>query len=71
MVFVEEMLLPNRDDNDCIKQTHQHIAIELGSAREVISRVLKEFENKGYVHLVRGKIEVVKVTGLSEIMRSV
>jgi CRP/FNR family transcriptional regulator, anaerobic regulatory protein len=38
--------------------THQSLATELGSAREVISRQLKEFENKGWVELHRGSIEI-------------
>ncbi len=79
MVFVEDMLLQrvdvrlakfllqNRDGSGAIKQTHQHIATELGSAREVISRLLKEFERKGYVVLHRGRIEVVKAGALAEL----
>lgn len=36
--------------------THEAIASELGTAREVISRLLKEMENNGIVDLSRGKI---------------
>ncbi|NLP00618.1 MAG: Crp/Fnr family transcriptional regulator [Clostridiaceae bacterium] len=36
--------------------THESIAAELGTAREVISRLLKEMEVKGQVSLHRGKI---------------
>ncbi len=36
--------------------THESIAAELGTAREVISRLLKEMETKGQVSLNRGKI---------------
>ncbi|NLE23869.1 MAG: Crp/Fnr family transcriptional regulator [Clostridiaceae bacterium] len=36
--------------------THETIASELGTAREVISRLLKEMESKGQVSLNRGKI---------------
>lgn len=36
--------------------THESIASELGTAREVISRLLKEMENNGIVSLSRGKI---------------
>lgn len=38
--------------------THQDVATELGSAREVISRQLKDFENRGWVKLSRGRIEI-------------
>lgn len=37
--------------------THQELAVELGTAREVISRLLKEFERQGRVRLARGRIE--------------
>jgi len=36
--------------------THEMIASELGSAREVISRLLKEFERQGAIELGRGRI---------------
>lgn len=39
-----------------IQATHEHIAGELGSAREVISRLLKEFEREGAIELARGRI---------------
>lgn len=41
-----------------IRATHQEIAVELGTAREVISRQLKEFERRGWLALYRGRIEV-------------
>ncbi len=42
-----------------VQTTHANLAVELGSAREVISRILKDFERRGYVNLVRGKVEVL------------
>jgi len=39
--------------------THEALAGELGSAREVVSRHLKRFEQCGWVRLGRGHIEVV------------
>ena len=38
--------------------THQELAAELGTAREVVSRFLKEFERRGLVRLARGRIEI-------------
>ena len=38
--------------------THQELAVELGSAREVISRQLKDFERRGLVKLSRGQIAI-------------
>lgn len=39
--------------------THQDLALELGSAREVVSRLLKDFERKGWVELARGRIRLL------------
>ena len=41
------------------KITHQDIAVELGTAREVVSRHLKRFESEGWVRLGRGKVSLV------------
>ncbi len=38
--------------------THQKIADDLGTAREVVSRLLKEFERKGLIRLSRNLIEL-------------
>ena len=57
---VAEFLLNHTSDSSkLIEITHEALAIELASAREVISRVLKEFERKGYVELHRGKIDII------------
>ncbi|SFR74584.1 CRP/FNR family transcriptional regulator, anaerobic regulatory protein [Marinobacter daqiaonensis] len=40
--------------------THQALAVELGTAREVISRLLKEMERQGQVRLARGKVEYLE-----------
>ena len=50
--------------------THQALAAELGSAREVISRHLKRFESHGWVALGRGTIEVLDREGLVRVARA-
>ena len=42
-----------------LRKTHQELAYELGSAREVVSRHLKNFESYGWVTLKRGTITIV------------
>lgn len=69
-VRLAKLLLGQRDEKDIIKSTHQNIATELGSAREVISRQLKELESKGYIKINRGNIEIKDVSALEEITRS-
>jgi len=49
---------------DTVSMTHQQLAFELGSAREVISRQLKEFERRGFLNLSRGHITVLAPTEL-------
>jgi CRP/FNR family transcriptional regulator len=41
-----------------IAETHEELAGELGTAREVVSRVLKEFERLGAIIVARGRIEL-------------
>jgi CRP/FNR family transcriptional regulator, anaerobic regulatory protein len=42
-----------------IKITHQQLAEELGTAREAVSRVIKQMENEGLVTLSRNKITLM------------
>lgn len=49
-----------------IATTHQELATELGTAREVVSRHLKQFESSGWVVLGRGSI---RITAPGEIAR--
>lgn len=41
-----------------IEATHQKLADELGSVREIISRLLRSFESRGWVKLERERITV-------------
>lgn len=52
-----------------IGTTHSQLAGELGSAREVISRILKDFEIKGLVKLDRNLIQVLDESTLKKIAR--
>lgn len=45
-----------------IKITHNTIAKDLGTAREVVSRMLKQFENDGMIKLSRGAIEIIDLS---------
>jgi CRP/FNR family transcriptional regulator len=46
------------DRDGMVNATHQELATELGTAREVVSRLLKDFEHRGLVALHRGRIEL-------------
>jgi CRP/FNR family transcriptional regulator len=49
-----------------IKITHQEIAAELGSSREVISRILEDFSSQGVIQTMRGMIEVLEIESLQK-----
>lgn len=52
-------LLNHSTNSQKIQITHQILAEELASSREVISRLLKEFERNNLVRLGRGEIEII------------
>ncbi len=54
-------------DADTVKITHQALATELGSVREVISRQLKQLEKQGLIAQQRGKIQLLDKNRLLQI----
>jgi CRP/FNR family transcriptional regulator, anaerobic regulatory protein len=55
------------DNRDSIKMTHQAIASDLGTSREVISRILKDLEHQGLITVARGHLQVIDATGLARL----
>ncbi len=53
-----------------VAATHQVIASELGTAREVVSRLLKELERRGLVSLMRGEVSIADEPGLRQLAAS-
>lgn len=47
--------------DNLIKITHEQLAIELGTSREVVSRTLKKFSDEGAIVLRRGSIQVLSL----------
>lgn len=60
-------LLNAAGPDGAISATHQDIASELGTAREVIGRLLKEFDRKGWVALGRGEVRVTEREQLADV----
>lgn len=50
--------------------THQVLATELGTAREVISRTLSEFQRRGWIEQGRGEIHLLASSALNRLARS-
>lgn len=55
-VRIAELLAGLAKERVPLAMTHQEIADELGTAREVVSRILKDFERAGFISLSRGTI---------------
>ena len=46
------------EDTDSLKITHEKIANHMGTAREVVTRILRYFQNEGMVKLTRGTVDI-------------
>ena len=62
-------LLVNKAPDGEIHATHQALADELGSVREIVSRLLRSFEDRGWVDLGRERIRVVDRGALAGLAR--
>jgi len=71
MMLIEEIVFGKMDErlldyliekseHGNLPATHQKIAGDLGTSREVVSRLLKDFEKKGKVILSRGMIQLIE-----------
>ena len=66
-IRVAQKLLELQDAKSVLRLTHLQLATELGTAREVISRQLKEFERRGWVALSRREIELRDVAAIGRL----
>ena len=53
-----------------LKITHEVIGNHLGTAREVVTRMLRYFQSEGIVKLSRGMVEITDIAGLEEVAGS-
>ena len=66
-VRLANWLIEHSSKSSKIRITHQVLAEELASSREVISRLLKEFEREGLIKLGRGEIEIIDPSRINHI----
>lgn len=69
-VRIAEFLAGLAEEQTDIAITHQEIAYELGTAREVVSRILKDFERANIISLSRGSITIQNKQALLERIKS-
>lgn len=53
-----------------VKATHQQLAAELGTAREVISRQLSEFQRRDWIKQTRGNVELLDEASIAKLAQS-
>lgn len=58
-VRLAHKLLELAGDGDSLAMTHQQLATELGTAREVVSRQLHELHRRGWIASVRGSVRII------------
>ncbi|MFN3746784.1 MAG: Crp/Fnr family transcriptional regulator [Hyphomicrobiaceae bacterium] len=66
-VRLAQRLLQLADDEGRIEATHQQLASELGSAREVISRQLNDFQRREWIRVLRGSVEITDKPALRKL----
>ena len=66
-VRLAEKLIELAQDTEVVQFTHQQLAAELGTAREVISRQLSEFQRRQWVRQSRGVIHILDVSSLAKL----
>ncbi|MCG8511526.1 MAG: Crp/Fnr family transcriptional regulator [Rhodospirillales bacterium] len=52
-----------------VEASHEELAVELGTAREVVSRALKRFERRGWVRLARRRIDLMDPEALRALQK--
>ena len=64
-----DFLLEERalEGTDTLKLTHEAIGNHLGNPREVVTRMLRYFQNEGMVQLSRGTVEITDMAKLAEL----
>lgn len=65
-LFLYEEL--NKTGGDTVSLTHEQVAKYMGSAREVVTRMLKYFVSEGIVELYRGGIKIIDMKKLKRLI---
>lgn len=69
-VRLASRLLELADSAGTVHATHAVLGTELGTAREVVSRTLSEFQRRGWIEQSRGEVRLIGRDGLERLVRS-
>ena len=62
-----DFLLRSADSQGLVETTHEQLAMEIGTVREVVSRHLSDMEKAGLVGTLRGRIEILQPLTLAKL----
>ncbi|WP_170327667.1 Crp/Fnr family transcriptional regulator [Ruegeria arenilitoris] len=63
-------LLELADEDNIVHATHAILGTELGTAREVVSRTLSEFQRRGWIEQARGEVRLTEREGLEHMVKA-
>ncbi len=66
-VRLADKLIKLSDTLGIVATTHQKLSVELGTAREVVSRQLQEFQRRGWIEQSRGRVAIVDPSQLKRL----
>ena len=66
-VRLAQKLIELSGGQDAISTTHQKLSVELGTAREVVSRQLQEFQRRGWLEQSRGTVRILDRSALEDL----
>ncbi|WP_209595713.1 Crp/Fnr family transcriptional regulator [Ruegeria sp. HKCCSP351] len=69
-IRLAERLLVLAGGREYIQATHQQLASELGTAREVVSRILQDFQKREMITQSRGRIAITDKAALKQLAQS-
>ena len=67
--LAEQFVRSLDEGNNIVHKTHAEIAADVGSSREVISRILRDFSQRGLISAHRGSIEIIDSQAIAELAR--
>lgn len=70
-VRLARWMIENKSEDNTVEVSHKTLAFELGTAREVVSRHLKDFEQKGWVMLSRKNIELINIDAMYQLVEGI
>ena len=67
--IAEKLMHLLSEKGNLLELTHNDLARDIGTSREVVSRILKDFEARGIIQISRGSIKVLDIVKLKALQK--